>query len=107
MIIELSPKKIVPGSFTCWNEPGPEVDLVVDLKKLTFKEGSVEELYSFHIVDHLFENEIVPAISNWKSCLKKGANLFIIVDNFEYLARAFVGGDMSIDELNFNSTKTR
>ncbi len=102
MIVEISPKKIISEAYTVWNEPGLDIDLVVDVKNLTFKENSIDELYSFHVVDHLFENEIVPAILNWKKCLKPGKNLFIIVDDFEYLARAFVGGDISIEELNAN-----
>ncbi len=100
MIIELSPQKIIQGAFTCWNQEGPGVDLVVDLKKLTFKENSIEEIYSFHVLDHLFEDEIIPALENWRKCLKPGKKLFVIVDDFEYLARAFVGGDISIEELN-------
>ena len=28
--------------------------------------------------------------------------LFVIVDNFEYLVRGFVGGDLNIDDLNLN-----
>jgi len=100
MVIELSPKKIINGAVTVWNQPGPEVDIVMDLKNLTFKEGSIDEMFSFHVLDHLFEEEIVPAVQNWRKCLKKGRKLFVIVDDFEYLARAFVGGDINIKQLN-------
>ena len=102
MIIELSPKKIINGATTVWNQPGPEVDIVMDLKNLTFKEDSIEEMYSFHVLDHLFMNEIELALKNWRKCLMTGRKLFIVVDDFEYLARAFVGGDLSIDDLNLN-----
>ena len=102
MIIELSPRKIINGAFTVWNQPGPEVDLVVDLKNLTFQENSVDEIYSFHVLDHLFDDEIVPAIKNWRKCLKPGKKLFIVVDDFEFIARGFVGGDINVDELNKN-----
>ena len=102
MIVELSPKKIISGAFTCWNQETPDTDLVVDLKKLSFKENSIDELYSFHVLDHLFLYEIVPALENWRRCLKPGRKLFVIVDDYEYLARAFVGGDITVDELNQN-----
>lgn len=102
MIIELSPKKIINGALTVWNQPGPEVDIVMDVKNLTFKENSIEELYSFHVLDHLFMDEIAPALKNWTKCLMPGRKLFIIVDDFEYLARAFVGGDLNINDLNLN-----
>lgn len=100
MKIELSPVKIVPGAITVWSEQSPEVDIVMDLKNLTFKPGSVDEIYSFHVLDHLFIDEGVAAVSNWKKCLKPEAKLFIIVDDFEYVARAFVGGDISIELFN-------
>lgn len=102
MIIELSPKKIINGATTVWNQPGPEVDIVMDLKNLTFKENSIDEIYSFHVLDHLFMDEIAPALKNWRKCLMTGRKIFIIVDDFEYLARAFVGGDLDINNLNLN-----
>lgn len=101
MKIELSPRKIIPGAFTVWNQPG-EADAVMELKNLTFRENSVDEIVSFHVLDHLFEEEIKTAMLNWRKCLKVGGKIFIIVDNYEYIARSLVGGDISIEELNAN-----
>lgn len=98
--IELSPKKIIPGALTVWNEPGPEVDVVMDLKNLTFRPGTVSKIYSFHVADHLFPGEAQEAIKNWADCLAKGGELYIVVDDFQYLARAFVGGDLTIEKFN-------
>ncbi len=100
MKIELSPVKIVPGALTVWSEHTPDVDVVMDLKNLTFKPGSVDEIYSFHVLDHMFLDEAVQAISNWKKCLKVKSKMYIVVDDFEYVARAFVGGDISIELFN-------
>jgi len=86
--------------MTVWNEHAPGVDVVMDLKKLTFAPGSVDEIYSFHVLDHLFPNEVSEALANWKSVLKKGSNVFIVVDDFEYVARAFIGGDIDIGVFN-------
>jgi predicted SAM-dependent methyltransferase len=52
------------------------------------------------VLDHLFPNEIIPALSNWKKLLKVGGKLFVVVDDFEYISRAFVGGDISIEIVN-------
>ena len=101
MRLELTPKKIIPEAITVWNQPG-EADVIMDLKKLTFRENYFDEIFSFHVLDHLFENEINEAMLNWRKCLKPGGQIFIIVDDFEYLAREFVGGGVSIDELNTN-----
>lgn len=99
-VIELSPKKIIPGAITVWNEHGPGVDVVMDLKNLTFKPGSIKTIYSFHVADHLFPGEAQDAIRNWVSCLANGGQLYVVVDDFEFIARAFVGGDINIDTFN-------
>lgn len=100
MKIELSPIKIVPGAITVWSEQTPEVDIVMDLKNLTFKPDSLDEIYAFHVLDHMFPEELLKAVQNWKRCLKANHKLFVIVDDFEYIARAFVGGDISIELFN-------
>ena len=100
MIVEISPTKIVKGATTVWHEPGLEVDIVMDPKNLTFREGSIDELYSFHVLERLFRDEASAALRNWKGCLKLGGSLFVIVDDFEYLSRAYVGGDISLETFN-------
>ncbi len=100
MIVELSPQKIIKEATTVWNQPGPEIDIVMELKKLSFKEGSIDELYVFHVLDHLFIDEAPEALANWIKVLKPNGKIFIIVDDFEYLTRAFVGGDININTFN-------
>lgn len=98
--IQLSPKRIVKDVLTVWSEHGPEVDIVMDLKNLTFKPGSIKEIYSFHVLDHLFPEEINTAVNNWRTRLEVGGKLFAVVNDFEYVSRAFVGGDISIELIN-------
>lgn len=98
--IQLSNKKIVPDALVVWSSPGPEVDIVMDLKNLTFRDGSIEEIFVFHVLDHLFPEECQAAASNWFRCLANGGKVHTLSDNFEYIARAFVGGDISIDLFN-------
>lgn len=100
MKIQLTNKKIVEDAIVVWNEHGQDIDLTMDLKKLSFAPNSVDEIYAFHVLDHLFPEEIFEAISNWRKCLKTNGQLFIVVDDFEYIARAFIGGDLSIELFN-------
>lgn len=100
MKIQLSEKRIVPNVLTVWSHPGPEVDIVMDLKNLTFRAGSIEEMYVFHVLDHLFPEEGALAIENWFQCLAQTSSMHVLNDNFEYLARAFIGGDISIELYN-------
>lgn len=100
MKIQLSEKRIIPGVMTVWSHAGPEVDLVMDLKKLTFRPGSIEEMYAFHVLDHFFPEEGLEAVSNWHKCLSAKGKVHLLNDDFEYVARAFIGGDISIELFN-------
>jgi len=100
MIIEISPTKIIPEAITVWHEAVDQADLLMDPKSLTFKPGSVDEIYAFHVLDKLFIDESAIAMKNWFSLLKPGGKLFCIVNDFEYIARAFVGGDINVGEFN-------
>jgi len=100
MKLQLSPTKKIPGVFCVWQEGGPEVDLTADVRALTFAPGSIEEMYSFHVLDHLFPEEVPKAAANWKKLLKPGGKLYIVVDDFETIARSFVGGDFNVDIFN-------
>ncbi len=105
MRIQLSPTRIIPNVTTVWNVPGPEVDIVMDLKKLTFAEGFCDTIYSFHVLDHYFPEEIPEAVANWYRCLRPGGKLWLKVDDFEILCREFVGGGITIDRLNLEYTR--
>lgn len=100
MKIQLSDKRIIKDAVTVFSHPGPEVDIVMDLKNLTFRPESISEIYAFHITDHLFPEEAEEAIKNWSQCLSPGGQVHLMNDDFEYLTRAYVGGDISIDLFN-------
>ncbi len=98
--IQLSKDRIAKDFTTVWQDAGPSVDIQMDLKSLTFRQNSVESIISFHVLDHLFEHEIIPTLMNWRACLAPGGTLICLVDDFEYIARAIVGADISIDVFN-------
>lgn len=98
--IQLSPTRIIKDAITVWQEAGPEVDIVMDLKNLTFAADSLEIIYAFHVFDHFYFEEAQKAATNWFKCLKPRGVLFSVVDNFEFLARSFVGGDLTIEQVN-------
>ncbi len=100
MKLQISDKRIIPDAVTVWPSAGPEVDVVMDLKNLTFRPESVTEMYAFHVLDGMFAEDNKIALKNWRSLLVKGAKIHFLNDDFEYLTRAFVGGDFSIDLFN-------
>lgn len=100
MKIQLSEHRILPDALTVWGHAGPEVDIVMDLKNLTFRPGSITEMHAFHVLDHLFPEEGKAALANWYQMLAPGAKIHSLQDDFEYVARAFVGGDISPEIFN-------
>lgn len=101
MKIQISPTRIVKDVPTVWNEAGPEVDFIFkDIKSLGFREESIDEIYVFHVFEHLFESEIPVAINNWKSLIKKGGEIYFVIDDYEFICRSFVGGELNIDMFN-------
>lgn len=98
--IEITPNKIVKDHTTVWQQPGPQVDIAMDLKALSFRPNSVTQIVTFHTLDHFFPEEVPVALKNWRDCLMPGGVLYIVVDDFEYISRAVVGGDISVDIFN-------
>ncbi len=96
MKIQLSPKRIIPEVMTVWSEAGPEVDIVMDLTNLTFRPGSITQIYAFHVCDHLFPEQSQAALENWAKLLPSQGRIHTLNDNFEYVARAFIGGEIGI-----------
>jgi len=102
MKIQFSNKRIIHDAVTVWYEAGPEVDMVMDLKALTFRPGSLDAIYSFHVLDHFFPDEARKALVCWKMCLKPKGMLYLVVDDFELLTRSFISGDFPVDFFNDN-----
>lgn len=101
MKIQISPVRIVKDALVIWNEQTPDVDIIFkDLKALGFPDNSVDELYVFHVFEHLFESEIPAAVENWRTILKPNALVYLVADDYEFLCRAFVGGEFDIDSFN-------
>lgn len=98
--IQFANTRIIKDAMTVWYEAGPEVDVVMDIKNLTFRPGSIDVIYSFHVLDHFFPVEAQNALNNWRSCLSPNGMLYIVVDDFEVLNRSFASGDFPIDDFN-------
>jgi len=100
MRLQFSNKRIIPDAVTVWFEPGPQVDLVMDIKKPTFADGTIERLYVFHALDRLAPSEAAAAVAAWRKMLVPKAKTFIVTNDLEFLARSLIGGDLSIGHFN-------
>lgn len=108
MKIQISEKKRIADTLVVWPEPNEDVDLAVDprdYRGLPFKKGSLSVIYAFSILGITKQTGVKKLLKSMFECLKKEGQLYIIEHDFEYINRALMGGDLSIDE--FNKTLTR
>lgn len=71
---------------------GPGVDHVGDCRDLSrFKDGSVEEIYASHVLEHLSYQDAMPqALREWNRVLVAGGRALISVPDFDVICRLFV-----------------
>lgn len=87
--------KIIKLHLGCGNKPIKDfinidvrplegVDLVDDIKELSsFKNESVDLIYSSHVLEHFGRNEYKLVLKRWFSLLKNGGTLRVAVPDFE------------------------
>jgi len=73
-------------------EPGPGVDYVGDCRDLSrFADGSVEEIYASHVLEHLgYVKDLPSALAEWHRVLEDGGKAMISVPDFAVLCRLFL-----------------
>lgn len=61
----------------------PAAEIVTDAWRLPMiQKGSVEEIYTSHMIEHITPKELSQSLSEWKRVLKKGGRLVIRCPNF-------------------------
>src|SRR5215204_373323 len=70
----------------------PGVDHVGDCSDLSrFADGSVEEIYASHVLEHLsYVGELPRALKDWHRVLAEGGRAMISVPDFEVICRLFL-----------------
>jgi predicted SAM-dependent methyltransferase len=70
---------------------GPEIDYVGDCTDLSqFSDGSVEELYASHVLEHVPYAELPRTLREWHRVLVPGGKVMIAVPDMNILAQIFV-----------------
>ncbi len=74
--LEIGPKKgKLPGFETLDAVRSPIVDHVADCRKLPFKAGTFDLIYSSHVIEHIEQYEVEATIAEWARVLKPGGSL--------------------------------
>ncbi|MBR8175127.1 class I SAM-dependent methyltransferase [Burkholderia ambifaria] len=77
----------------------PGVDVVADVGGLPFDKGSVDEVFSSHLIEHFPQEELRRRLlPHWRSMLKPGGRLRAIVPDGEAMLQGVAAGSYSFDD---------
>ncbi len=100
MKLQITPVKKVEDALVIWPESMPDVDLILDPKTMRMKPGSIKAIYAFNVLGLSNPEDVISILENFFEMLQPDGELYIIEHDFDYIARAYIGGDLPIDEFN-------
>lgn len=65
-------KQVYPNSITLDIRKTPLVDIIADARALPFKEGSIDYLFSSHVIEHFSHRETDDIAKEWIRVIKVG-----------------------------------
>ena len=68
----------------------PEADLKCDMGELPLADGSVEEIWASHCLEHLYSERVQPALKEWLRVLVPGGVAKIVVPDLDDACRAWL-----------------
>ena len=86
------------GFLNIDSDPVVNPDVVADASKLPFDDGSVEEIYAGHLLEHFAHYEDV--LREWHRVLKTGGKITVTVPDTEKALALYSAGEISLDLLN-------
>ncbi len=88
----------LPDFVNIDNDPVVKPDIVADASHLPFDDGSVDEIYAGHLLEHFAENENV--IKEWHRVLKTGGKITITVPDVQKSLLLYSQGEITLGLLN-------
>jgi len=103
MKIQISPTKHIHDALVVWPEQKPEVNQVIDPRQpygLKFRPKSLKAIYAFGIFGLTQPKDVIKLMQDCYGLLEPSGQLYIIEHDFDYVCRAYLGGDIPITEFN-------
>jgi len=73
------------------NKGNNVTDVIMDVRKLDFKDETVDEILNVNLIDHMKKEEFILVLTEWKRVLKPGGKLIIDVDDRQKQAEILTG----------------
>ena len=100
----------IPPNFAEWSHflldiaPGPDVDVVLDARRLTTLEaGQFDAIYCSHNLEHYYRHDCECVLAGFRHVLKPNGFADIRVPDMTAVLRAMVTGNMDIDDVLYIS----
>lgn len=68
-------------------------DLVCDIKKLPYPNNSVQDIETYHVIEHLSRHDLPEALREWYRVLSPGGRLIIECPDFDAAVKEYVEGN--------------
>lgn len=79
----------------------PGVDIIADVSALPYEKGTVDEIYSAHLIEHfskqMLEKELLPY---WYSLLKDNGVFRVVFPDTEQMIKEYQNGNVSFEQLS-------
>lgn len=82
-------KKRLEGYINVDIQKGDNVDIVADVRNLSFEENSFDVIYNCAILEHLGRREWPDVLAHWAKFLKPGGKLYTSTTDFEALIKRY------------------
>lgn len=83
----------VRPDYTTVDLYAPEADVKADMGDLPFEDGSVDEIWASHCLEHVGRERVPAVLREWFRVLAPGRPAIILVPNLDYAARFWLHGD--------------
>jgi predicted SAM-dependent methyltransferase len=90
--------QLLEGYLNC-DLYNPLAELKCDAKKLPFDDNSIEEIYSFHLIEHFDFHEAFVVLKEWYRVLQEGGKLYIETPDLLGTCKRFINSEYN-DQVN-------
>lgn len=100
----------IPDHYRGWNHllldiaPGPEVDVLLDARKLSDYHGDkFDSIYSSHNLEHFYPHDVPKVLSGFMQVLKPGGFVDVRIPDLNSVLKAVVNQGMELDDVLYVS----
>lgn len=79
----------IPGFKNVDLQDLPSVDVHADVRKLPFEDGTVDEIYASHLLEHFSWSETDGLLAEWRRVLRKDGVAYISVPDFDAMDKLY------------------